>query len=268
MDVSVVMLVLSGATAIGACIKAFADERRLTKAGVDARFGRVVFWSDVTGGAGILLAGVGLWIQRTNVAGLRQLGFIAVLCSGGVILAAFKNWNKAWDDGLEQRSQGNNSPAAVASHESQAATSPSARLMGAAVRAAQVGQWGIAAGGFAKVVARDPANDEAHYLLASALIETADWQGVVGAVEAGLAQMASDSIWRARILYPLADALVMLNRDTEALERLRESVQSAGRDTGFPLARVRQKIALLEQDKGHEIRQTTRDDPRFEGKDV
>ena len=142
-------------------------------------------------------------------------------------------------------------------------TRPSVLLLREGIHAGNTGNWRKALIKIKAAIEKDPNNSQAHYYLAAAYTELGKWQNTKMAAEEALKTISRDDIWRARLLYALGDALVMLKEDAEAIRVLKQSLQYEERDPKLDVKSIREKLDLLQANRGDEIREATSKDPRY-----
>lgn len=138
------------------------------------------------------------------------------------------------------------------------------QLLAEAIRAGNAGDWAQAIEKLRLLLDQDPYNSEAHFYLAAAYSELGDWETVKTVVNEGLGFIRDDDPWKGRLLYLLGDALVMLEEDNEAISVLKQSLSYAGLDPKLDSARISMKLGLLQRGRGHEMREDTYRDPRYQ----
>jgi tetratricopeptide (TPR) repeat protein len=158
-------------------------------------------------------------------------------------------------DTMEQR---------VADREGYYRAHPSAALLREGIRAGNMGHWQKALAKIEAAIRKDPYNKEAHYYRAAGYIELGDWQKTREVAEKSLEFISHDNVLRGRLLFVLADALVMLKEDSQTIFTLEQSLQYGRRDPNLDVKKIQEKLELLRGGKGDEIREDTYKDPRYE----
>lgn len=140
---------------------------------------------------------------------------------------------------------------------------PSASLLSEGIQAGNMGNWKEALRKIEAAIREDPSNSKARYYQAAGYIELGKWQKTKEVAEDSLEIIPHDDIWRGRLLYVMADALVMLKEESKAIIALEQLLRYKERDPELSVERMQEKLQLLQAGQGDEIRGATYADPRY-----
>jgi tetratricopeptide (TPR) repeat protein len=140
---------------------------------------------------------------------------------------------------------------------------PSASLLSEGIQAGNMGDWKEALRKIEAAIREEPSNGKARYYQAAGYIELGEWQKTKEVAEDSLEIIPPDDIWRGRLFYVMADALIMLKEESKAIIALEQLLRYKGHDPELSVERIQGKLQLLRTGQGDEIREATYADPRY-----